>query len=382
MEKWKASLYRAALALQPRPAWLRAGAQLFRAQGNIPARQAEGIRRALQAHCAVGAAVALFDDAAVTGTLAYGAARFENGRPVPVTPDTVFRAASVSKHVTALAVMRLAQAGQIDLDADVDEYLPCSLRHPAAPELPVTLRRLLSHTAGLQDGASYIAACRDNPPLSALFPGDCFAPAPDRFVYSNLGAGIAACVLEGMLGQDFEAIMQRALFEPLGIAATFYPQKAGENMADAFRVLPAQAAPTLNNALRRARPLSAPAPDPARHYLLAQGNLYISAPALARLGREAMQPRYADMRQGIAPFGARAYSLTEGLGTFIVQDAAVCPQTLYGHQGLAYGAMHGLFYDPQSRRGFALLTSGASEARDGVLSDLNKAIMRQVFTDD
>ena len=59
MEKWKASLYRAALALQPRPAWLRAGAQLFRAQGNIPARQAEGIRRALQAHCAVGAAVAL-----------------------------------------------------------------------------------------------------------------------------------------------------------------------------------------------------------------------------------------------------------------------------------------------------------------------------------
>ena len=123
MEKWKASLYRAALALQPRPAWLRAGAQLFSAQGNIPARQAEGIRRALQAHCAVGAAVALFDDAAVTGTLAYGAARFENGRPVPVTPDTVFRAASVSKHVTALAVMRLAQAGQIDLDADVDEYL-------------------------------------------------------------------------------------------------------------------------------------------------------------------------------------------------------------------------------------------------------------------
>ena len=143
MEKWKASLYRAALALQPRPAWLRAGAQLFSAQGNIPARQAEGIRRALQAHCAVGAAVALFDDAAVTGTLAYGAARFENGRPVPVTPDTVFRAASVSKHVTALDVMRFAQAGQIDLDADVDEYLPCSLRHPAAPKLPVTLRRLL-----------------------------------------------------------------------------------------------------------------------------------------------------------------------------------------------------------------------------------------------
>ena len=158
MEKWKASLYRAALALQPRPAWLRAGAQLFRAQGNIPARQAEGIRRALQAHCAVGAAAALFDDAAVTGTLAYGAARFENGRPVPVTPDTVFRAASVSKHATALAVMRLAQAGQIDLDADVDAYLPCSLRHPAAPELPVTLRRHRTRRPGCPRCATAAAA--------------------------------------------------------------------------------------------------------------------------------------------------------------------------------------------------------------------------------
>lgn len=382
MEKWKASLYRAALAVQPRPSWLRAGTRFFSTQGRISDRQAEGIRRALKANCAVGAAIALFDGSGVTGTVAYGAARLEKGQPVPVTQDTVFRAASVSKHITALAVMRLAQAGQLDPDADVDACLPCSLRHPAAPELPVTLRRLLSHTAGIQDGASYAAACRENPPLDTLFPGDCFAPAPDRFTYSNLGTGIIACVLEGMLGQDFETIMQRTLFEPLHVKATFYPQKAAGDMADAFRVLPAQAAPALDNALRRARPLPPAQPDPARHYLLSQGNLYITAPGLALLGSEAMQARYADMRRGIASFGARAYNLTEGLGTFIVQDASVCPQPLYGHQGLAYGAMHGLFYDPQSQRGFALLTSGASEARDGVLSDLNKAIMRQVFTND
>ena len=382
MEKWKASLYRAALAVQPQPSWLRAGAQFFSTQGSVPSRQAEGIRHALKAHRTVGAAIALFDRSGVTGSLACGAARFEKGQPVPVTQDTVFRAASVSKHATALAAMRLAQAGQIDLDADVDACLPCSLRHPAAPDQPVTLRRLLSHTAGICDGPAYAAACRDNPPLDTLFPGDCLAPAPDRFVYSNLGAGIIACVLEDMLGQDFETIMQRTLFEPLHIQATFYPQKAQGEMADAFRVLPAHAAPALDNALRRARPLPPPQPDPARHYLLSQGNLYIAAPGLALLGREAMQPRYADMRRGIAPFGARAYNLTEGLGTFIVQDASVCPQPLYGHQGLAYGAMHGLFYDPQAQRGFALLTSGASEARDGVLSDLNKSIMRQVFTND
>ena len=83
------------------------------------------------------------------------------------------------------------------------------------------------------------------------------------------------------------------------------------------------------------------------------------------------------MRREIVPFGARDRHLAMGLSTFIVRG--IVPRTLYGHQGLAYGAMHGLFYDPASGRGFALLTTGASEARDGVLSDLNIALMRLIF---
>lgn len=379
MKKWKASLYRAALRMQMRPPFLRDGRKAFCVQGQLPPAMQQNIRRIFKRHCAVGASLALFDAQGVTAVICYGDARFEKGQPVAVTRDTLFRAASVSKHITALAAYRLHQQGEINLDADVDAYLPCSLRHPAAPDRPVTLRRLLSHTAGICDGAAYVRACQDNPPLDAWFPADCRTAAPDGFAYSNLGAGLAACVLEGMLGQDFDAIMQRALFEPLGVTASFYPQKLSGDMANAYRVLPARPAPTLDSAARRARPLAQIAPDPARHYLLSQGNLYISAPDLALLGREAMQPRYEAMRKCIASFGARAYNLSEGLGTFIVQDRAVCPQTLYGHQGLAYGAMHGLFYDADAQRGFALLTSGASEARDGVLSDLNKAIMKQVF---
>ena len=122
------------------------------------------------------------------------------------------------------------------------------------------------------------------------------------------------------------------------------------------------------------------APDPARHYLLSQGNLYISASDLARIAQELMRARYAPMRQPAAPFGRRDPSLTEGLGTFILRDPALCPRMLYGHQGLAYGAVHGLFFDPESGRGFVLLTSGCSEARAHVLADINKAIIRQVFT--
>ena len=84
----------------------------------------------------------------------------------------------------------------------------------------------------------------------------------------------------------------------------------------------------------------------------------------------------AEMRKAVSPFTGRAKNLWQGVGTFILRDADLCPRTLYGHQGMAYGAVHGLFFDPEAKKGYALLTSGASEARRGVLSDLNAEMIR------
>ena len=357
MNKWKARAYRLALGLLPNPRRETA------VSGSVPPALAGLLRRY---HVRDGA-VALFDRAGVTGLLTYGEAQ----------PDTVFRAASISKHVTALAAWRMHEAGIIDIDADADAFLPCSLRHPKAPDIPITLRRLLSHTAGIHDGGAYAAACVSNPPLGEVLAGDSHTADFGGFEYSNLGAGIAACVLEGMLGKSFEDVMRQAVFDPLKVQATFYPQKVQGSLANAWRVLPPSGKPQLDAAARRARPLPPNAPDPARHYLLSQGNLYISAPALARLGSELMHDRYAALRRPLAAFGQRDRHLSMGISTFVVHD--ILPQTLYGHQGLAYGAMHGLFYDPAAGQGFALLTSACSEAREGVLSDINIALMRLVF---
>jgi len=363
VKKWKAAVYRAALEMIP------CREHALRSSGTVP----DGISRILHYHHAVGAAAAFFDAGKVTGLCLYG-----NAAPgQPVQANTVFRAASVSKHITAMAAWRLHEAGQIDLDADADAFLPCSLRHPQAPDVPITLRRLLSHTAGIHDGAAYAAACAGSVPLSRLMQGDVHTAAFGGFEYSNLGAGIAACVMEGMLGLSFERIMQQSLFAPLKVQASFYPQRIQAPLANAYRVLPPRKSPALDVQARKARPLPADIPNPEGHYLLSQGNLYIDAPNLARLGMELMHPRYAPMRKQTAAFGARDSRLGMGLGTFIVHG--VTPGLLYGHQGLAYGAMHGLFYDPAAQKGFALLTSGASEARAGVLSDLNIAMIRQVF---
>ena len=330
----------------------------------------------------LGACLCAFDEKQITGSLAFGAAR----SGVPVSENTFFRAASVSKFATGLALMKLKEQG-LDIDEDVHDFLPFSLRHPKAPGTSITLRMLMTHTAGICDSSAYNTGIAKGKALSA-FLGESFAEhLPGvQWEYSNLGAGIAGLVAEGATGMDFETFMQRTLFSPLNVEATFYPQKlpAHRVLADARRILPPHKGPNFDAEKRRGLPLPEAAVDFQHHYNLAHGNLCITAQHLARIGIAAMTPGYLseaslqEMRTAAIPFGKRAKNLSQGLFTFILQDKRVSPHVIYGHQGMAYGAVHGLFFDPESKKGVALLTSGASEARRGVMADLNMAILREL----
>ncbi len=338
------------------------------------------IARILRKHRCVGASLCSFDENGPVNTLTFG---FSHLPDTLVQPDTVFRAASVSKFVTALGAMKLKEQGRIDLDRDVNAYLPFPLRHPKAPDTPITLRMLLSHTAGIHDGADYNGGIAKGVPLTQLLTGDSFADhLPGKtWEYSNFGAGIAGVVMETATHTDFETLMQETVFRPLGVTATYYPQKVRGDLADAVRILPRSKTPNFCAAERRSRPLPPAEVNPEQHYNLAHGNLCVSAPELAKLGVAGMTSGFLteeslkEMRRPVASFGDRARNLSQGIGTFILDEPRVCERPLYGHQGMAYGAVHGLFFDPETRQGVALLTIGASEARRGVLADLNRAVL-------
>ncbi|MBQ4640592.1 MAG: beta-lactamase family protein [Clostridia bacterium] len=346
--------------------------------GNIAkAGQAEKI---LRKYRCLGASFCTFDEKGITGWGAFGEAR----KGVPAGEHTVYRIASVSKLISAMGAMRLQEKGVLSMDREVNDYLPISLRHPKAPDTPITLRMLMSHTAGIHDGEQYNTGIAKNVPLSQLLQGDSFcAHLPgEAWEYSNFGAGIAGAVMEAAAGVDFEALMQREVFRPLSVQATFYPQKVQGELADATRILPPQKAPNFNARARMARPLPEERVDAHQHYNLAHGNLCISTGELAKLGMALMMPGFLtekslqEMRRIICPFGERAHNLSQGVGTFILQDDSICSRPLYGHQGMAYGACHGLFFDIEKKRGVVLLTSGVSEARRGVLSDVNADMIR------
>lgn len=122
---------------------------------------------------------------------------------VPVTPTTVFEAASLSKPVFAYGVLKLASAGRLDLDAPISRYRP-ELQGPVAQ---LTARQLLTHTGGLQNGSGKME-------VSVADIG--------RFSYSGDGFGLLQRVVEAITKQPLDDYMRDAVFQPLGMVHSSY----------------------------------------------------------------------------------------------------------------------------------------------------------------
>uniref|UniRef100_A0A7C1JY19 Class A beta-lactamase-related serine hydrolase n=1 Tax=Caldilinea aerophila TaxID=133453 RepID=A0A7C1JY19_9CHLR len=155
---------------------------------------------------------------------------------LPVTAQTKFRVASISKLVTALAVMQLVERGLLALDADVSDVLGWRLRNPHWPEIPITLRMLLTHTSSLRDGGPYTfpphVTLREVLSSGSLSNGNSpyFAgPVSHRnqapghyFSYCNLGFGVLGTLIESISGERFDRYVDRHILQPLGLDASFH----------------------------------------------------------------------------------------------------------------------------------------------------------------
>ncbi|OYX56922.1 MAG: serine hydrolase [Brevundimonas subvibrioides] len=183
----------------------------------------------------------------------------EHGKPVsehfvskgaPVDRDTQFQVASLSKWATAWGVMALVDEGKLDLDAPVSRYLT-RWRLPAGQfdNDKVTVRRLLSHTAGLTDGLGYAGFTPGTPVQSleaSLTHAADASPGADGSVhvgiepgsaweYSGGGYTLLQLVIEEVSGQTFNEFMTRSVFVPLGMTRSTYVLEAPEtNVAEIY----------------------------------------------------------------------------------------------------------------------------------------------------
>jgi len=204
----------------------------------VPGDLDTAIQEQLEAAKLPGAVVAVIQDNRIVFIKGYGYANLEQKRPV--TPDTIFQIASVSKLVTATTLMRLYEQGKFGLDDDINAYLPFSVRNPQYPEASITFRMLLAHTSSIADGPSYestytLGKSADSPLalgdylLDYFTPGGMYYDAQKNFsadppgavyAYSNVGFGLVGYLAERIAGQPFEQLSQQEVFAPLGMTSS------------------------------------------------------------------------------------------------------------------------------------------------------------------
>lgn len=344
----------------------------------------------------------------------YGLADVAAGRAI--SADDPVRVASISKLVTAIGVMRLVEAGTLDLDADVSQTLGWPLRHPDFPQVPITLRLLLSHRASLTDAAGYYATPLGEPLRPLLDDPRAWdhQHAPGTyFRYANLDFPLIAMVMERATGERFDQLMQRLVIAPLGLQACFNWASCDDAAVQRAVVLYDTDGKPVRDDLHGQRPACpVVAPADGRCDLSAwragengalfspQGGLRISARGLARIGRLLLnQGQVDDVRllsaASVAQLtgvqwtfdGSNGATSEEdesgqgGRGFFcryalavqhLASRGAKCHDDPFGdgrqrigHSGSAYGLLSGLWIDPQRGQGVVYYVTGMPDAREG-----------------
>ena len=312
------------------------------------------------------------------------------------TADDAVRIASISKLVTALGVMRLVEGGTLDLDADVSRYLGWSFRNPRFPDVPITLRLLLSHRSSLRDDVDYVIPLGTSLRTVVADPRawDSTHPPGRWFRYTNLNFPVVATAMESVTGMRFDALMAKTVFTPLKIDACFNWTTCSDAKVARGVVLYGADGNARRDDLQGKRPdcpVLAPARCDLSGYLPGtngalfspQGGVRISMRDLARIGQLLMRRgegflKPASIATLITP--AWRYDGSNGdtsAGFYCTYALAV--QTLataqagcgddpfadsrprFGHAGEAYGLRSGLWIDPKTRKGMAFFVTAVPD---------------------
>jgi len=269
----------------------------------------------------------------------------------PACRDTRFRLGSVSKVVTALALLRLHDAGRLDLDDDVRGLVDAVAHQPA----PITFRQLAGHLGGIRhyrSGAEYMNTRRYDRVGDALgiFAADSLvAPPGDTYQYSSFGFNLLGAALEPAAGSDYGAAVTHRVLDPLGLGST------SPEVASPAGVL---ATPY---SMRDDSLQVSPAFDPSDR--LPSGGWVASAQDAARLGYALVDPGFLSESARALLLESQRTSAGEPTGTSIGVRTGVdaAGRRILHHGGTSVGARAFLLVYPDYGVAVALLANGPAE---------------------
>lgn len=328
----------------------------------------------------VGLALVAVKDGKVVFNETYGLKNLETKEPLE--NDDIFRIASISKSFTATAIMQLVEQGKLNVEQDVSELVGFEVRNPKFPEIPITVKMLLSHTSSMNDSNGYFSLNSINPDSSATWQTAWNDYAPGTgYEYCNMGYNTLGTILERVSGERFDKYIVKNILEPIGVyggyevlsldSTKFVNIYSWNSKDSVYTHSPAAYATREKDIENYVFGVSTPIFSPT-------GGLKISAQDLAEVMKMHMnygtyvkesgeEVKIISKESAEAMQSIVAPKTDEGdaYGYAIrISNQLVDGYTMIGHTGGAYGVYTSMFWDKDRKFGFVVMTNGCNGRYD------------------
>lgn len=344
----------------------------------------EQIGKIMDSTGAVGLAVAVVKDGKIIYSNSFGYKNLEE--QTPLVKEDIFRIASISKSFTTVALMNLVEKGLFGLDDDVSNLVGFTVRNPKYPDVPITVKLLLSHTSSMNDAGGYFRLDVINPDVNPDYAKSYNDYEPgSKYEYCNLGFNTLGAIIEKYSGIRFDNLIKETVINPLGLIANFnvdsldaalyvplYSKEPVDTTAGAEKVFKAQPAAYLSRAkdidsgyvMGYSTPLFSPT-----------GGMKTSAYDLARY--MIMHMNYGVGENGVRVMSEESAKLmqtpvieTGELNSYCLAlrhaGKLIPGEMMVGHTGSAYGLYSAMFFEPTKKFGFVMMTNGCDPVyKDG-----------------
>lgn len=335
----------------------------------------EELKSIMEQNKAIGLAVAVVKDGQVIYTNSLGYKDLEN--KIELQDNDIFRIASISKSFTATGIMQLVEQGKINIEGDVSDYIGFKVRNPKYPDVPITIRMLLSHSSSLNDSQGYFTLNVINPDSSATWQNayNDYEPGT-KYEYCNLGYNTLGTILEKVSGERFDKYIVSHILDPLEVYGGYEVAsldstlfvKIYEMLPDStFKWQPEAYAKRTEEIANYRFGYSTPIFSPT-------GGMKISARDLAKV--MTMHMNYGT--------GANGAKIIDEQSSRLMQSNIISPTDegdaygfamriteqlipglkLTGHTGGAYGVYTSMFFDPEQKWGIVTMTNGIEYKRE------------------
>ena len=334
----------------------------------------------------VGLSVAVVKHNRIIYTQSFGYKNLE--RSIPLTNDGMFRIASISKSFSATAIMQLQEQGKLSIDQDVSELIGFPVRNPRYPDSIITLRLMMSHLSSINDSQGYFTLDAIHPEKNTKWM-DAYSnyPPGTKFSYCNMNYNMIGAIIERVSGERFDQYVYNHVLAPLKLSggynldeldtsrlASIYEYRSDSGK---FVLSPGAYASRTREVANYQLGYSAPLFSPT-------GGMKISASDLARyMIMHSRQGKNAGKRI-ISRKSARLMQTPLKSDThyaFAIEnsDKIIPGQMLWGHTGSAYGLHSAMFFQPDKKFGFVLISNGVVPGNTAGVNTFLRQVMLLLY---